>query len=168
MTISCRLTALLTCLATATLAQESTIPFAQSDPDMNAAITEARSHLDAVLSRLIGADGQVHPALNLKASLPVTHFEVENEIIWIDSLAVTEDGGFTGHLANVPSYMPGHELGDTITFDTSQIVDWSVLADDGRMFGHYTTRVMMRQMTAAEAEQIGDLISADPMPDAWR
>lgn len=156
------------CLSSPAWAQDETVEFTPDDPVMNAAILEARSHLDTVLSNVIDPDGQVHPALNLKIDIPVTHFDVDNEIIWTDSIARNADGTFTGHFANAPAYMPGASLGDAVTFTKDQVADWSVLSSDGRMFGHYTTRVILSGLEAAEAEQIRALLSADPFPESWR
>ncbi|MBP0481158.1 DUF2314 domain-containing protein [Sagittula salina] len=159
--------ALLACLATPLLAQEAALETAEDDPALRAAIMDARSHLDVVLSRLTGEEGGLHPALNLKVALPVQHFDVDSEVLWVDRIA--RDGeGYTGHLANQPAHLPGHQMGDRVRFGRAQIVDWSVLGEDGRMSGHYTTRVLMRAMTRTQAGQIRDMLSADPMPEAWR
>jgi uncharacterized protein YegJ (DUF2314 family) len=64
--------------------------------------------------------------------------------------------------------MPGYQLGDHVRFTRSQIADWSVLEADGRMYGHYTTRVLIDRLPREEADQIRDLISPQPMPEAWR
>ncbi len=161
--------ALVLCLMSGPLsAQDPVVNFAPEDADMAAAIEEARSNLDFVLARLATEDGGLHPALNLKARLPVNHFDVDDEVIWVENLALAEDGTFTGQLANDPAYLPGLTLGDSVSFGRDQIADWSVLSTDGRMYGHYTTRVMLPHLSRAEAEQVGDLLSPDPIPEAWR
>lgn len=149
-------------------AQDPVIGFSGDDPEMSAAIAEARTQLDVVLGQLVSPEGEIHPALNLKASLPVTQLDVEVEVIWVEALSLTEDGRFTGQLANDPSFMPGFSLGDTVTFARDQVADWSVLSTDGRMYGHYTTRVLLDDLPAAEAAQIRDLLSPDPFPEVWR
>ncbi|EBA09941.1 YegJ family protein [Sagittula stellata] len=161
--------ALALCLSSGPLAaQDPVVNFSPEDAEMSAAIEEARSHLDFVLARLTTDDGGLHPALNLKARLPVDHFDVDDEVIWVEHVALSEDGRFTGKLANDPAYLPGLSLGDTVSFERDQIADWSVLSTDGRMYGHYTTRVMLPHLSRSEAEQVGDLLSPDPIPEAWR
>jgi uncharacterized protein YegJ (DUF2314 family) len=147
-------------------AQEALSQFTH-DPDMSRAVSQARAQLDVVFSQLTDGAGGLHPALNLKASLPVNQHGVEAEVIWVEGLTL-EDGVFTGTLANSPAYMPGYQLGDHVRFTRSQIADWSVLEADGRMYGHYTTRVLIDRLPREEADQIRDLISPQPMPEAWR
>ncbi|WP_425073057.1 YegJ family protein [Sagittula sp. S175] len=165
-----RTAALLVCLCAALplAAQDTTAPSPTEDPAMTRAIGQARAQLDLVLSRVMTGDRDIHPALNFKVEIPVTHFDVAHEIIWVDRLSLSEDGTFAGHLANEPAYMPGHSLGDAVTFSRDQIADWSVMNTDGRMYGHFTTRVLIRDLPEAEAAPLRDLLSVDPIPDAWR
>ncbi|MFW2587673.1 DUF2314 domain-containing protein [Sagittula sp. SSi028] len=139
----------------------------QNTPQLTRAIAQARASLDMVLQRLADGDGAYHPALNLKVRVEVHNFDVDHESLWVEGL-YRESDGYHGRLATAPGYLPGAQLGDEIRFAADQIVDWSVLSDDGRMYGHFTTRALIAQMPAEEAGEIRDLLSATPIPDIWR
>jgi len=149
------------------VAQDPVINFAVDDPEMSRAIAEARAHVDLVLSKLVSEDGEIHPALNLKAGLPVNQLDIEVEVIWVEQLRLDGDR-FFGVLANEPAYLPGLNLGDQVSFTRADIADWSVFSTDGRMYGHYTTRVLLRDLPRSEAQPIEDLLSPDALPEAWR
>jgi uncharacterized protein YegJ (DUF2314 family) len=153
--------------AGASRAEDSVVSFAVEDPDMVRAIEEARSHLDLVLSKLVDEEGKIHLALNLKAQLPVNRLDVKAEVIWVSELALDGDR-FHGKIASEPAYLAGVALGDPVSFTRAQIADWSVLSTDGRMYGHYTTRALLDDLPRAEAAAIADLLSPDPLPEAWR
>ena len=143
------------------------LPFAADDVGMTSAIDEARSHLDLVLSQLVDAKHSIHPALNLKVRVPVQHIDVQEELIWVDGLALDETA-FTGTLASQPAYFKGHQLGDPIRFERADIADWSVLDTTGRMYGHFTTRVLLPTLDPDQAAQVRDLLMPEALPDAWR
>ncbi len=153
--------------ASPAVAQDPVVNFAPDHPEMARAIEEARSHLDLVLSKLVDDDRQIHPALNFKARLFVNQRGVEVEYVWVEQLRIEGDR-FAGLLANDPAYMPGLKLGDKVSFARADVADWSVWSTDGRMYGHFTTRVLLSDLPLAEAQQIEDLLSPDPMPEAWR
>lgn len=143
------------------------LPWTTNPEAMEGAIAEALSHIDIVLSQLVDDRRKIHPALNLKIKLPVQHLEVREELVWVESLSL-EDGRFAGQLANAPAYLKGTRLGDTVHFDREQIADWSVLDTSGRMYGHYTTRVLMQALPEDQKAPLLDLLMPDPMPEAWR
>ena len=154
------------CTATLT-AQDADVVDTTENPQMTAAIQAARAQLDLALDSVVDDRRSVHPALNLKVKLTVNQLGVEEEIIWVNGIELTETG-FAGLLANTPTYLRGYVLGDQVTFDRGQIVDWSIMSTDGRMFGHFTTRVLLKSLPPAEAAQIRDMLSDTPIPDSWR
>lgn len=148
-------------------AEAQGLPYAADPVAMEAAIVEALQHLDVALSQLVDDKDQIHPALNLKVRFPVQHPEVREELVWIDSLTLDE-GRFAGRLANAPAYLKGTGLGDPVHFDRAQVADWSVLDTSGRMYGHYTTRVLMAGLPEDQKAPLQDLLMPDPLPEAWR
>ncbi len=153
--------------ALATAAPAQGLPYTADEDGMRVAIEEARTQLDLALSQLTNEKGTIHPALNLKIKVPVQNLDISEEMIWIDQLGV-EDGRYVGTVANAPAYLKGTRLGDTVRFDREQIVDWSVLDTSGQMYGHYTTRVLLKSLEPAQAKTVQELLTADPLPEAWR
>ncbi|MGP6088067.1 DUF2314 domain-containing protein [Antarctobacter jejuensis] len=153
--------------ALATAAPAQGLPFTADEDGMRAAMEEARTQLDLALSQLTDDKGRIHPALNLKIKIPIQHLDIEEEMLWVDQLSI-EDGRYAGTVANAPAYLKGTRLGDAVRFDRAQIVDWSVLDTSGLMYGHYTTRVLLKTLEPAQAQAVQDLLTPDPLPEAWR
>jgi len=143
------------------------LPFHADRQGMTAAIGTARMHLDLVLAQLADAENAIHPALNLKVKIPLQDIDINEEMVWVDQLSLT-DTRFSGAVANAPVYRKGLQLGDTISFDRAQVVDWSVLDTSGRMYGHFTTRVILKTLPPEQAAQVQDVLMPTPLPDAWR
>ena len=155
-------------LAVAPLAARcDTILTAADDPAMTAAIETARSHLDRVLNLAIPDTGIAHPALTLKVAFPVATDETGQEVIWVAGVARTPSG-MTGTLANEPLYMPDHQAGDVVAFDQDMIADWGLAGPSGRLFGHFTTRVLIATLPDDQAAAIREMLSDSPLPAAWR
>jgi uncharacterized protein YegJ (DUF2314 family) len=85
----------------------------------------------------------------------------EQEYIWVELLS-REGSRVTGRLANQPNGFDG-ELGDEVDFEVSQIVDWS-FKRDGKLFGMYSTRVLMDRMPPEDAAQARAVLSPNPVP----
>ena len=131
---------------------------------MAAAIETAQSHLPRVFDAVIDADGKAHPALILKVAFPVEDGE---EIIWVANVA-RAGKQLTAILANEPVYLAGLAAGDKVTFDEDLIADSGLAGDAGRLFGHYTTRVLLETMPEDQAARVRALLSEDPQPATWR
>ena len=141
------------------------IDFAPGDPDMSAAITAARESMPLFLDKNTDSAGNAMGNTSVKVA-----FDIGNEgaeIIWVS--AFTWDGGanMTGRLANQPNYMEGLNAGDPVDFTTDMIRDWSFVAPDGTMWGHYTTRVIVPQLDADTQTALNAMLSADPVPSTW-
>lgn len=146
------------------LAADETVTVTAADPAMAAAVETARSHLARVLDTAIASDGTAHPALTLKVAFAVDDGE---EIIWVAT--VVRDGAeFTATLANEPLRLEGLAAGDTVRFTEAMIADWGLVGASGKLFGHYTTRVLLDTMPEAEAAPIRALLSDNPLPASWR
>ncbi|MCB1339371.1 MAG: DUF2314 domain-containing protein [Maritimibacter sp.] len=137
------------------------------DPAIAAAVDEARAHLAQALAAGIGADGIGHPALTLKVGFPVETGEAASEVIWVSEIRRADDG-FAGKLANDPLYMPGLKAGDPVSFAEAMIADWGLVGAEGRIFGHFTTRVLIDRLPEAEATAIRAVLTEAPLPAAWQ
>lgn len=148
-------------------AQDEVIAFSDSDPAMNAAIETARSHLGEVLTATINDFGVGHPALSLKVAFPVEAADMDTEVIWISDISLAQEG-MAGKLANEPVNMPGLHFGDEVRFEQSMIYDWGLAGPDGKILGHYTTRVLLDGLPQDQAAPIRAQLADDPLPEAWR
>ncbi len=138
-----------------------------SDAAMSAAIAEAKSWLPNVFAIAIGPDGTGHPALSLKVAFPVATDKADTEVIWVGEIKRTSDG-FQGSLQNQPAYVPELNAGDVVSFSEDMIADWGIVSTDARLFGHFTTRLLIGGLPEDEAEKVRALLSDDPVPASWR
>jgi len=137
--------------------------FDRTDEVMNAAIAEARATLPVFLSQGFTTDGFGLPTTMLKVAIPVASGD-GNEIIWVDGLSRTSRG-FAGYLANAPVDLGALQLGDYVEFSQAQINDWGIQSPNGRLYGHYTTRVIAGLPGNAH---LWDLLEPDTVPPEWR
>lgn len=148
-------------------AQDEVIPFANDDPAMSAAIQTAQSHLSEVLTATINEFGIGHPALSLKVAFPVEADDMDTEVIWLSDISLAQEG-MAGTLANEPVNMPGLHFGDEVRFAQDMIYDWGLVGPDGKILGHYTTRVLLEDLPEEQAAPIRAQLADDPLPEAWR
>jgi uncharacterized protein YegJ (DUF2314 family) len=59
---------------------------------------------------------------------------------------------FSGAINNAPRTVHSVKFGETITFDQSEIVDWTYF-DKGEMDGNYTASALLKLAPASEAEE---------------
>lgn len=148
------------------LAGDEITQFSPDDPKMNAAIGEARKTLPSFLGYAF-ASGNTAPAnTSLKVAFPTQNDG--HEIIWVDSLQRSGANAFKGKLANAPNWLPGKKRGSPVRFTADQIRDWN-LADPatGKLFGNYTTRVMLPHLPADQRQQIKSILTSKPLPKGW-
>jgi len=152
--------------ATATVAAsgDGVISYDQQDLKMNAAQDEARSHLDGFLNNVLDENGVGRQGTGVKVAFPVGGESIE--VIWVSPFGM-RDGQFIGLLANEPQNMEGYNAGDTVAFNQDQVRDWFFYGEDGKMYGSYTTRVMLPDMSEDTAEELSELLSNDPVPSDW-
>ncbi|MQY41015.1 DUF2314 domain-containing protein [Epibacterium sp. SM1969] len=137
--------------------------FGERHPEMEQAIVEARITLPKFLSAVTQPDNSLHPTSMLKVSVPVDAPNTEEEIIWVDSVS-REGSTFIGQLANAPNHMPGLTKGSQIQFEENAIFDWSIWGDDGKLYGNYTTRVMLPELDLETAQSLRNLLSEPRSP----
>ena len=128
------------------------------DIEMSAAVAAARQILAIYWQAFEDPTAQA-TLLALKVSVPFGNNG--NEHLWVDKIAATAEGGYTGQLISEPEWAE-MTLGEMITFDESKISDWSYWQDD-HLHGNYTTRAMLPHLTPEEAAQISALLA--PLPE---
>ena len=143
---------------------DHTINYSNGDSAMNAAQEAARAELDAFLSYIVNDNGIGRDGSGVKVAFPIGGDNVE--VIWITPFAL-RDGQLVGYIANEPRDIEEHNAGDLVTFERDRVRDWYFFGDDGKMYGSYTTRVMLNDLSAEEAEQIAQMLSDDPLPADW-
>ena len=146
------------------LGNQDTIKFAATDGRMNAAQDAARRHLTRFLNHVLDDDGNARVDAAVKVALPAD--DDQEEIIWVTPFA-RRDGGFIGALSNDPQLVTEHTAGEVISFSRDQVRDWLFIGRDGKMYGSYTTRVILPELDPDHAAQIQAMLSAAPTPNGW-
>lgn len=144
---------------------DTVVMFSESDARMNAAQDAALTHFSRFLDHVLEASGQARADAAIKVALPLEG-DAGTEVIWITPFA-ERDGLFIGALANEPRFLTGLTAGDVVSFDASQVRDWSFYGPDGKMYGSYTTRVILADLEPDQAAQIRALLSTQPLPSDW-
>lgn len=115
------------------------------DPDMVAAIQQARATLDDFLRT------QANPPpgtedFRLKV-IVMDGDEVEH--LWMSPIKVNRKGGFSGVVANAPRVVRNVRLGQTLRFDAGRISDWAYVRH-GRQVGSFTVCALFKKMPQEE------------------
>ena len=126
----------------------------------------ARQTLATAIAATEKRNGRFSPSLALRAALPVSDPDVKVELIWVDTIR-RKGKGFTGRLASHPQHMPGKRIGSSVDFAHSQIADWAVQAEDGRYYGYFTTRVMLKYLDAEKAAEVEAILVPRIVPQVW-
>ncbi len=125
--------------------RDDVVSVSQNDPEMNAAITEAKRTLPEFLKVVVKPPPGVS-AITFKYPLGGW------EHIWVTD--VTRRGTMlVGRLDNEPMQKE-YRLGQVVEVPLSQVSDWAYRGADGVMRGHRTTRVILGRIPRDEAAQI--------------
>ena len=125
------------------------------DPEMNAAIQEARETVgDLVLQlpELQSAGAQV------SIKVPVSEGD-KTEHIWLANLRY-ENGLVHGQLANAPADLPSWSYGDPVEVPLERISDWMVVLE-GQLFGGYTLFAMRDRMQGDQRRRFEAAVGLD-------
>lgn len=144
---------------------DAVVGFADGDAKMGAAMATAQDTLPRFLANQIDANGNGVGNTSVKVA-----FDADGgglEIIWVGSLQWDGDTGMEGNLNNQPNFMGDLNAGDRVTFSTDMVRDWSVVTNEGAMFGNYTTRVIVPQLDADTQAALNAMLSPDPIPADW-
>ncbi len=133
---------------------------------MQDAEATARRHLDRFLSNVVSETGAAPEEAALKVAVPTGAHGAE--VIWVTPFAVLGSGVFVGILANQPRATTAVQAGDAIRFHRDQVRDWSFVGTDAKLYGSYTTRVLLPHLGQEQAAQIAHHLSDLPMPSEWK
>ena len=136
---------LLACTATPTTTPIPTI--AGIDPELNSAIAEARESLDSFVEAIATPQAD-RTFIAVKVRFYPT--DESSQDIWVDEVTYS-NGIFRGSMGDdIPSLKL--ELGEKITVDAKDIVDWMIV-EDGKLIGGYTIRLSYERMSPEEKER---------------
>ncbi|MEO0872323.1 MAG: DUF2314 domain-containing protein [Pseudomonadota bacterium] len=122
------------------------------DEKIAAARAQARSTLPEFWERL-DKPTMFEANFGLKYDLNHDHPERgEAELIWTTNVQKKKDGRIIAQLSNNP-HTAGFRIGQMVEIPEAAIVDWQI-EREGKLDGHYSTRVLMAQMDPEEAESI--------------
>ena len=145
---------------------DKVVEYRKGDLTMNGAQAEAQKHLPVFLANILDEQGLAAEGAMVKVAFPVTIDGVSgHEVIWVGPFGRL-DGSFKGMLANRPRDMT-EQVGYVVDFTEDMIRDWMFPGPDGRLFGSYTTRVMLKDLDADTAAQVSASLAPDPLPEGW-
>ena len=133
----------------------------QATPEFTETQAAARVHLDQFFQAVMGEDGVAQMGAAVRVALPTP--EGRHILVWITPFAVDDDA-FYGAPGD-PSLSAGPV--ELITFDRSQVVDWSFVGQDGLMYGNFATRLILHTVLPSQAAEIAALLSDSPAPEEW-
>lgn len=139
--------------------KDEIVGFRESDAAMNAAIAEARRSLP-IFWTLLETDPVVAASGKIKVSFDTPGGP---EHMWVREIR-REGAVVKGLLDNRPVWLKGFAKGDAVTVDPADISDWSYIRHD-RMYGSYTTRVMLPHLPAEQRETYRKFLSDKPLED---
>jgi uncharacterized protein YegJ (DUF2314 family) len=124
---------------------------AGNDPDMAAAVRQARQGLPGFFAKMAKPTVDEHD-FALKFNLAP---KGDAEFIWADQLRL-EGGMLTGVLTDDP-LTAGYKIGQRVPILDADIIDWTYFK--GRVAqGHVTTKVLLKQMPRNDANGVRDYL----------
>ena len=136
--------------------EQGVIDYREDDRAMNKAIEDARATLPnfwRAYEAKAGSD------FMLKVEFPASRGGTEH--IWVGE--IHRDGAkLTGVLLNEPSFLPQWRRSSTVEFQIGQVSDWAYVKFN-RLWGSYTTRVMLARMSEQEAAEMREFLSDTPV-----
>jgi uncharacterized protein YegJ (DUF2314 family) len=127
-------------------ARDETFKIPEGDPEMAAAMRQARASLSEFFA-LVQSPKPSMKSFSVKVGLP---YDGGREFFWIAPFQRNGDK-YVGRLNNTPRSVRNVKAGDTITFREDEIVDWTY-TDDGNIKGNFTACVLLKREPRQEAE----------------
>jgi len=134
---------------------DATISISENDAEMNAAIAKARETLPQfwlLFDHPQNSETDFCLKVMIKDKDQVEHF-------WAVDIE-RKDGKVFGVINNDPEFVRTVKIGERIEIPASDISDW-LYEREGKMYGNYTLRVLMKHMSKKEAEAYKQML-ADP------
>jgi len=125
---------------------DKVVGVARDDPDMAAAIAQARASLDEFLSL---SDAPPAGTTSYKLKVEVNDGDA-SEHFWIIPFHKTASG-FVGTLSNEPQVVHNVVAGQELEFTRDEISDWGY-TKNGRQVGSFTVCVLFKTISKEEAD----------------
>ena len=135
------------------------LPIATDDHarfDFTAPQAAARAHLGLFFKAVLTENSVSDQGAAVRIAVPLP--DGRHELVW-----VTDFRHDNGQLNGVSARNAARHM----QFDQSQIVDWSLVSADGRMYGNYSTRLVLQTVLPAHAQQIASILTEAPTPEEW-
>jgi uncharacterized protein YegJ (DUF2314 family) len=126
-------------------------------PRVDAAMAEASKSLPQFWAKFDAREPGTTDFV-VKLAMPAGH---GTEYIWADPVSHS-DTEVVATLANEPFHIEGVHSGSRVIVRPEKVVDWTY-EKNGKLYGHFTTRALLRQMTAAERAQVEPDLSPTPL-----
>lgn len=142
---------------TAGAGKDKTVIYKSGDPEMTAAIEQARKTLPDFWNMFAAPEPDVGQ-FSLKVAI---RDEAQNitEHFWLGELKPQDDGRVEGTINNMPNHVKSVSHGQRYTFATEQISDW-MFYRRGKIVGGHTIRPMLKRLPQARAEQIRRMLES--------
>ncbi len=145
---------------TAAKSDELSVKMAAGDQEMLDAVDEARANFEVFLKAHDENDGK-NSAFLIKIGRP-TPDKRGTEFLWVTGDSY-KDGKWTGRVATRPTVLTDVHQGDTVAYTDDDIEDWA-FSRDGKDYGQFTTRVMLKHAPADQANKEQSRLAPTPLP----
>jgi uncharacterized protein YegJ (DUF2314 family) len=126
---------------------------------LSAAAAQARTHL-AYFWAHEQAPTDTEYDFRLKVELPRKDGQPGKAQTWVETVA--RDGEkLSGQIAAETPELVGAKKGDVVEFIEPQVVDWAFFAGE-KLYGHYTTRVMLPKLPLEQADAMRSMFGDNP------
>jgi len=154
--ITLAILAFLSIMITACSQRDNITAVAADDPEMMAAISNARVMLPQFW-QVFNTRGHGESGFALKVKITdgkgTEHF-------WATDIE-RRDGKVTGTINNDAEIVSSVKLGDSIEIQEAEITDWLYMNGSGKMVGNYTVKPLFKKMPPADVERLKKIM-ADP------
>lgn len=125
----------------------TTVPAAGGDPELDAAIEQARGSLDTFIETIATAHAdRTFVAVKVRFFPP----SESPQDIWVDEVTYS-NGVFRGNMGDdIPSLKL--ELGKKIVVQKKDVIDWMIV-QDGKLIGGYTIRLAVKRMSPEDRQR---------------
>lgn len=121
------------------------------EKEMDAAIARAQSEVDSFIAELAKGNGT-----DFAVKVPIEDKD-ETEHFWLTNI-VYRNGKFEGVIGNEPGIVTNVKVGQKWSAKKSEISDWLFMRD-GKMYGNYTVRPLLKTMPEEEAAKIKSMLA---------
>jgi uncharacterized protein YegJ (DUF2314 family) len=126
---------------------------------LSAASAQARAHLSYFWQHE-QAPTDTEYDFRLKIALPRMDGKPGDTQAWVETVARDGDK-LSGQLAAETPELVGLKRGEVVEFTEPRIVDWAFFSGE-KLYGHYTTRVMLPKLPSEQADAMRSMFGDNP------